>query len=303
LHIIYYFQTHHSVLLQAVELLWRYLWRPKIFKRYLRNCHVILILLMTLGSLFTFISVSRLQSLSLILSESTAVGSNRNKECSRTYAIYGKRPDSGYLKHVHSVFNKLGYCRVYLNETSTWTVLWAHNYPFRVLSDKLSHMTQGQKLNHFPGSGFVTNKMNLATSGLAYVPKAFQLPKDIKKFKLYAKKYPSKLFVQKSNNHRGIKIEPVEKLDLSNNASFVQEFIHNPLLVNGHKFDIGVYTIVTSIDPLRVYMYKEVLYRFCPEPYHPFDAAKVDKYVVGDDYTPIWEIDSLKGLARLHFCI
>lgn len=28
--------------------------------------------------------------------------------------------------------------------------------------------------------------------------------------------------------------------------------------------------------------------------YHPFDTEKLDKYVVGDDYLPIWEVPSLK---------
>lgn len=33
--------------------------------------------------------------------------------------------------------------------------------------------------------------------------------------------------------------------------------------------------------------------RFCPVNYYPFDAENKNKYVVGDDYTPIWEIPSL----------
>ena len=35
-------------------------------------------------------------------------------------------------------------------------------------------------------------------------------------------------------------------------------------------------------------------HRFCPEKYHPFDENKVDKYVVGDDYLPLWKVPSLK---------
>jgi len=66
---------------------------------------------------------------------------------------------------------------------------------------------------------------------------------------------PESLFVQKSNDHRGISITKVEDLNLQAEGTFVQEYVGRPLLVDGHKFDIGVYTIQTSIDPLRVYIY------------------------------------------------
>lgn len=35
-------------------------------------------------------------------------------------------------------------------------------------------------------------------------------------------------------------------------------------------------------------------FRFCPVKYHPFDAEVLDKYVVGDDYLPTWNVTSLK---------
>jgi tubulin monoglycylase TTLL15 len=35
-------------------------------------------------------------------------------------------------------------------------------------------------------------------------------------------------------------------------------------------------------------------FRFCPEIYHPFDPDVLDKYVVGDDYLPIWKVPSLQ---------
>ena len=70
-----------------------------------------------------------------------------------------------------------------------------------------------------------------------------------------AKKNPKTLFVQKSNSHRDIKIKSVDAADLDANSTFFQEYIGNPLLVDGHKFDIGIYTVMTSMDPLRVYVY------------------------------------------------
>ena len=75
-------------------------------------------------------------------------------------------------------------------------------------------------------------------------------------------KKKEKIFVQKSNDHRGIKIEKIENLNLSAEGTFLQEFVDRPLLIDGHKFDIGVYSIITSIEPLRVYIYNgDILFR------------------------------------------
>ena len=60
------------------------------------------------------------------------------------------------------------------------------------------------------------------------------------------------------------------------------------------QFDIGIYTMITSMDPLRIYVFEgDVLLRFCPEKYHPFDAANRDKYVVHDDYRPTWKVTTI----------
>ena len=32
------------------------------------------------------------------------------------------------------------------------------------------------------------------------------------------------------------------------------------------------------------------IHRFCPEVYYPFDSSVIDKYVVRDDYTPVWKV-------------
>ena len=62
-----------------------------------------------------------------------------------------------------------------------------------------------QKVNKLPGSGYVTNKVNLATSELPNVPKAFKIPDESQKLKDYAALNPDKMFVQKNKNHRGIR--------------------------------------------------------------------------------------------------
>lgn len=206
--------------------------------------------------------------------------------------IYAKSNDTGYLKHVHAVLHRLGFQES--NNKSDWDLLWAHDYPFRVLSVNLGKLQQHQRVNHFPGCGYITNKVDLSTSrGGRYIPAAFKIPEDQQAFLDYAKSHPTKLFVQKSNDHRGIRIRDNDANFID--GTFIQEFIERPFLVDGYKFDIGMYVVITSVDPLRLYVYKgDVLFRFCPVKYYPFDPEILDKYVVGDDYLPIWNVPSLK---------
>lgn len=45
------------------------------------------------------------------------------------------------------------------------------------------------------------------------------------------------------------------------------EYIPNPLTVDDYKFDLRIYVAITSINPLRVYIYEEGLTRFATQKY------------------------------------
>ncbi|GMT11530.1 hypothetical protein PFISCL1PPCAC_2827, partial [Pristionchus fissidentatus] len=217
---------------------------------------------------------------------------------------HGKDLETGYMQHIFEAFRNYGYKIVTGCDKvpEHWDVIWLHEYALSKSSggchyEAVQNAHWPQAVNHIPGSGYYSSKVYLATANLSTgVPLAFRLPSQAEEFKAHAAMHPDLLWVQKDNAHRNIRIKSVDAIDFGKTNSFVQKFVDNPLLIDNRKFDIGIYTVVTSLNPLRVYVYDEVLIRFCPKDYHPFDVEDVDKYVVGDDYTPIWEIPSLMKL-------
>ena len=47
----------------------------------------------------------------------------------------------------------------------------------------------------------------------------------------------------------------------------ISKYIKNPFLINGLKFDLRLYVMITSIDPWRIYVYNEGLCRFAVDEY------------------------------------
>ncbi len=93
--------------------------------------------------------------------------------------------------------------------------------------------------------------------------------------------------VKPANLSRGRGIYLVDDVSEVNveDISVISRYISNPLLINGHKFDLRIYVVVTSFEPLRVYIYKEGLARFASEQYVGSKMNKDNKYVHLTNYS------------------
>ncbi|CAJ1064276.1 tubulin polyglutamylase TTLL5 isoform X3 [Xyrichtys novacula] len=137
-----------------------------------------------------------------------------------------------------------------------------------------------QKVNHFLRSYELTRKDNLYRNiqrmqiihgfkNFDIIPKAFVLPSEYQKFRDYFAKYKGLWIIKPvaSSSGRGIYlVKNPYQISLGKNT-LVSRYLNNPLLIDGFKFDLRLYVLVTSYDPLIVYLYEEGLARFATVKY------------------------------------
>ena len=166
-------------------------------------------------------------------------------------------------------------------------------------------MKDFQRINHWPGMNSIHTK-----TGLAMVmrrmekvfpeefrnihPQTWSLPEDWADFVTQfdsssssssidtsAKRIPRPIYIIKpaaSCQGRGIYlIQDINQIQDSRAAQIAQRYIAKPLLVDGLKFDLRIYVCVTSVDPLRIWLFEEGLARFATTPYKKPNASNLHK--------------------------
>ena len=113
----------------------------------------------------------------------------------------------------------------------------------------------------------------------AFLSFTLVLPNDWDSFSYLLSTEPSSnlWIVKPSSMNRGMGIRLInrdateaqlQELQNTKDSVCLQRYIANPfLLSNCLKFDIRVYVLVTSWDPIRIYMYKDGLVKFCVNKY------------------------------------
>lgn len=103
-----------------------------------------------------------------------------------------------------------------------------------------------------------------------FAPETYNLPDDFSEFYSKFNKEKKSLWIVKpaaSSQGKGIfLIDTMGEVPIEDNC-IISRYVSNPLLVNGLKFDLRLYVLVTSYEPLRIYIYEEGLTRFACEQY------------------------------------
>ena len=188
-----------------------------------------------------------------------------------------------------------------------WNLYWGA----RLEESDFATLQPHQRVNHFPGTWILGRKDCLARQirqaaqrrGSKYfdiAPATYSIPVDLPLLRIDIKVKGS-VFIAKppaSACGRGIFLftgsipelknaqynleeasanddEEEKELKDKDDEYIVQQYIANPLLINGFKVDLRVYVACTSFDPLRVYIFNDGLVRFATEPF-PLDRSAMD---------------------------
>jgi tubulin polyglutamylase TTLL6/13 len=141
-----------------------------------------------------------------------------------------------------------------------------------------------QCINHFPGMPNIARKNRMGQNlnrmqktypkEYSFYPRTWVLPSEISDFRSQfdnnGVSLNNKIFIIKPDagcQGRGIFLtRTLDNVPLSDNV-VAQVYIKKPLLIDGFKFDLRIYVIVTSVKPLRMYLFHDGLVRMCTEEY------------------------------------
>jgi len=168
-------------------------------------------------------------------------------------------------------------------------------------TDNLTQLPEGSWINRLPGMAQLCDKVNMALAlrllqqlwpeKFRFWPKSWLLPAEIEPMKAWMGKHKDKTVIVKPADGslgEGIFLAK-DASDLESKllakpqwgagfAALAQLYMPNPLLIGGLKFDLRLYAVVTSTDPLEAYLCREGLARFCTVKYEAPTATNANQH-------------------------
>lgn len=177
-------------------------------------------------------------------------------------------------------------------DETTWDAAWVTGMPppaqFRRVSPR-------RKLNHIPGNAALTVKSRLHESlsalrarlvdgfgaahplvaRLDFFPHAWAMPRDYQALQLAALAAPEARWIEKPTNAskgKGVRVLRDVAEATTARDHLVQAYLDRPHTIRGHKYVLRLYVLVSSLTPLRVYLYHQGFAKLASEPWDPEDA-------------------------------
>ncbi|KAJ6662831.1 hypothetical protein lerEdw1_011035 [Lerista edwardsae] len=173
-----------------------------------------------------------------------------------------------------------------VGEDEEWTVYWTD---CSVSLERVMEMKRFQKINHFPGMAEICRKdllarnlnrmLKLFPKEYSIFPRTWCLPADYGDFQAYGRMRKNRTYICKPDSGcqgRGIFITRNPKEIKHGEHMICQQYIAKPFLIDGFKFDMRIYVLVTSCDPLKIFLYEEGLARFATMRYIEPSSSNLD---------------------------
>ena len=167
------------------------------------------------------------------------------------------------------------------DDSSAWHIFWTD---MSINHARAAALLPMQKINHFVGMTLICRKgpaaalLNRAAAQAPleyrFFPRSWTLPRDFAVLyrEMHSLVRDGIVLIMKPNagsQGNGISLcRTVDELEaLGRQGGVAQEYVDRPLLVDGYKFDLRLYVLVTSCTPLRIHLYRDGIARLCTEKY------------------------------------
>ena len=143
--------------------------------------------------------------------------------------------------------------------------------------DFYSNLRIWQITNRIPAASIITRKASLAKliqkaiklfpKSYDFIPKQYILPEQYDEFVEMLKTTNKTWIVKPDEGSLGIGIqiiEPGQSCEIRRKSAVAQEYIDSYTLER-KKFDLRIYVLISSVKPLKIFVYRDGLARFCSE--------------------------------------
>ena len=173
-----------------------------------------------------------------------------------------------------------------------------------IVRDRCSHMdyremAAGVKVNKLPGTFSICRKDQLwnnyrllqtkCGSGMFnFLPQTFNIPEECDQLRNAMADKEEAWIAKPIASSCGDGIHLVtshQQIIRGKSILSVQKYISNPFLINGLKFDLRLYVLLTSIDPIKIYIFEDGIVRFATKQYSMEEEDIGDKFIHLTNYS------------------